>query len=185
MSAVRADSISPLFQSAPPAKGAIWFRHQLHPDPDCFNPRPPRRGRLPSNSLTRCLASFQSAPPAKGAISGHPNLDSDCSFQSAPPAKGAMRAFPAVAVVGLFQSAPPAKGAIGKSHPNLYTTHVSIRAPREGGDFHDFYKFMVFKFQSAPPAKGAISSAQWNSPVTLSFQSAPPAKGAIDGFGIG
>ena len=39
------------FQSAPPAKGAIF---SVKPDSTltaCFNPRPPRRGRLPSRPL--------------------------------------------------------------------------------------------------------------------------------------
>jgi len=39
-----------------------------------------------------------------------------------------------VMLVISFQSAPPVKGAILKPFHGLSCAHVSIRAPREGGD---------------------------------------------------
>jgi len=56
-----------VFQSAPPAKGAIEVR-----------------------SLAHHLQMFQSAPPAKGAMGKERGVALPGMFQSAPPAKGAI-----------------------------------------------------------------------------------------------
>ena len=78
------------FQSAPPAKGAIKWTHAAsrtqsvsirapreggdecmsasQSRDECFNPRPPRRGRYGSGSVLGFDPLFQSAPPAKGAM---------------------------------------------------------------------------------------------------------------------
>jgi len=78
-----------MFQSAPPAKGATLvngleaghvgvsirapreggdIRSPRFPTSlRCFNPRPPRRGRLFADFREEIVLAFQSAPPAKGA----------------------------------------------------------------------------------------------------------------------
>ncbi len=56
-------------------------------------------------------------------------------FQSAPPVKGATIYGSISKVAKLFQSAPPVKGATHPRTPARRRTGVSIRAPREGGDW--------------------------------------------------
>ena len=67
---------------------------------------------------------------------GLPNCLPMPKFQSAPPVKGAMGYYNGRKCVFKFQSAPPVKGAIGTSPVASHKRHVSIRAPREGGDIN-------------------------------------------------
>ena len=77
---------------------------------------------------------FQSAPPVKGATPEFGGYLRSKWFQSAPPVKGATGDIPRGALHHAFQSAPPVKGATLQTHQPQPTSHVSIRAPREGGD---------------------------------------------------
>ena len=56
--------------------------------------------------------------------------------------------------------------------------HISIHAPREGGDYCYCDEIHVmFQFQSTPPARGATLQDELDKEGKL-FQSTPPARGA-------
>ena len=57
------------FQSTPPAWGATSARNSFSAKPFCFNPRPPRGGRLQEVAVEFKGDLFQSTPPAWGATS--------------------------------------------------------------------------------------------------------------------
>ena len=82
-----------------------------------------------------------------------------------------------------FQSTPPARGA---TRPQLrilgVSQHISIHAPREGGDVGTINGLPLRRvFQSTPPAKGATASYATLT-TDYGFQSTPPARGG-DGSG--
>ena len=122
-----------------------------------FNPRPPRGGRLLVSNIRRLCKEFQSTPPARGATCGaliacrcgnHFNprpprggrLFADLDdpeyeiFQSTPPARGATICDEIHAFKQPFQSTPPARGATIFPSGEKVVIHISIHAPREGGD---------------------------------------------------
>ena len=104
-----------------------------------FNPRPPRGGRRAGRKRT----------------SGE-NLE----FQSTPPARGATSSIQYEYKGSLFQSTPPARGATDDRHHDGGISHISIHAPREGGDRCGLCGHVVrVEFQSTPPARGATSKA--------------------------
>ena len=80
-----------------------------------FNPRPPRGGRPHSARLSFSPARFQSTPPARGAT---PQIREGI-------------------VLHVFQSTPPARGATQHIITHRGFRHISIHAPREGGDSKD------------------------------------------------
>ena len=78
-----------------------------------------------------------------------------------------------------FNPRPPRGGRPCKSDMIDYGKHISIHAPREGGDLALRYKATTSSFQSTPPARGATSwpPGCW---LPLTFQSTPPARGATN-----
>ena len=78
---------------------------------------------------------FQSTPPAGGATVREMRLVIVKKFQSTPPRGGATGVGVTMFKRLLFQSTPPARGATGRtSLCVLQLPHISIHAPREGGD---------------------------------------------------
>ena len=144
-----------MFQSAPPARGAtglirIWLDGSL----------------------------FQSAPPARGATGGMGQTLAQNKFQSAPPARGATFGHDHATAVVKFQSAPPARGATQRFCPLWGRRHVSIRAPRTGGDGSTGPRTCrTDRFNPRPP-HGGRQSSRLDSASSSTFQSAPPARGA-------
>ena len=148
-----------IFQSTPPARGATTGDAHANRDVWNFNPRPPRGGRLPDVLRDVGVVEFQSTPPARGAtappapptvlaLDFNPRpprggrhqrtrqLVVANGFQSTPPARGATAALPeGFQPQFRFQSTPPARGATLASLIIKATLHISIHAPREGGDF--------------------------------------------------
>ena len=60
-----------------------------------------------------------------------------------------------------FQSTPPARGATGVHGHDLFFGHISIHAPREGGDVAVISVPPMVTFQSTPPARGATAVYTW------------------------
>ena len=104
-----------------------------------------------------------------------------------------------------FQSTPPARGATTAYRRCLQNRHISIHAPREGGDDKRIMAALGIKnfnprpprggrrllihrprslkeFQSTPPARGATNRTRSEMHLTI-FQSTPPARGATQHSG--
>ena len=156
-----AGPFSPLFQSAPPVRGATPSRKARAPVVWSFNPRPPCGGRLSTpagttnpqgfNPRPPCGGrrvwvndslrheTFQSTPRAEGDLGTHLIEQSTQSlFQSTPPVRRAT--YPVRVKVRereqLFQSTPPVRRATtGRAGPAAPVRGVSIHAPRAEGDF--------------------------------------------------
>ena len=147
---------------------------------------------------------FQSTPPSRG---GDIRLSScfplSSQFQSTPPARGAtaaasMSSDPACN----FNPRPPRGGRPRQLEAVCKRCHISIHAPREGGDDRcAASSHPGRKFQSTPPARGAtmlftccdevIGTISIHAPreggdgirirpfkPRVKFQSTPPARGA-------
>ena len=153
-------ALPPAFQSTPPARGATvsGIKAMASAIKD-FNPRPPRGGRpriqrRPSADQPISIHApreggdaapwrrrswawlFQSTPPARGATAASTPSAISCRFQSTPPARGATADRLADTDADIFQSTPPARGATGgEVCPRSARGHISIHAPREGGDY--------------------------------------------------
>ena len=102
-----------VFQSAPPAKGAMQL--QLRP------------GKQPVVSIR--------APREGGDHPPTTNRASRCRFNPRPPRRGRFSPSRLSISQRMFQSAPPAKGAMVAEWNAHKLDVVSIRAPREGGDW--------------------------------------------------
>ena len=105
--------IKALFQSTPPARGATQPLKFPGIGTCDFNPRPPRGGRRREPPHRAARSAFQSTPPARGATIGCYRLSRwICYFNPRPPRGG--------------------------RHQHIIThrgfRHISIHAPREGGD---------------------------------------------------
>ena len=100
-------------------------------------------------------------------------------FQSAPPVKGATLSMPLPTRPITVSIRAPREGGDFWDRLQTQLARVSIRAPREGGDPTLKSNGRKQKFQSAPPVKGATSMADLLVRRTR-FQSAPPVKGATD-----
>ena len=146
------------FQSTPPAWGATRSPPRIRISSTCFNPRPPRGGRLqwPWAALRGIDVSIH-APRVGGdderfssfkaaVVSIHaPRVGGDLGlrvqrnvrslFQSTPPAWGATAADRHREPASVFQSTPPAWGATHSCWLCHGSSIVSIHAPRVGGDF--------------------------------------------------
>ena len=102
-------------------------------------------------------SQFQSTPPARGATAAA-SMSSDpaCNFNPRPPRGGRPRQLEAV----------------------CKRCHISIHAPREGGDDRcAASSHPGRKFQSTPPARGATVQLHPDREISA-FQSTPPARGA-------
>ena len=105
---------------------------------------------------------------------------SEFLFQSTPPARGATRRW-------RFDSFPrnhisihaPREGGDWFPEKSCIFIDISIHAPREGGDFNRSSIGSSFcRFQSTPPARGATSDSDATMVDCETFQSTPPARGA-------
>ena len=104
-------------------------------------------------SLIDALVSIR-APREGGDGHGCWWLWRGCWFQSAPPVKGATTP-DRLAFGGItFQSAPPVKGATVDARACGRARDVSIRAPREGGDFFVVGGFIVRVVSIRAPREG-------------------------------
>ena len=151
----------PIFQSTPPARGATPanFKAFIQWAYANFNPRPPRGGRLVLTCpWTGATIPFQSTPPARGATADTVTANNKTI---------------------LFQSTPPARGATCCKKPSVYSSGISIHAPREGGDSaYGLNPCYQAGFQSTPPARGATPLLRVRHNIIIVFQSTPPARGA-------
>jgi hypothetical protein len=78
----------------------------------------------------------------------------------------------------MFQSTPPAWGATVQRHISCGDHHVSIHAPRVGGDQNLCHLFrLLMCFNPRPPRGGRLVITPSLVPVSM-FQSTPPAWGA-------
>ena len=100
-------------------------------------------------------------------------------FNPRPPRGGRLRPTSSVGRIRVFQSTPPARGATLLPVQFVHQPHISIHAPREGGDEdrHGCSGVYPGAFQSTPPARGATSTEQRVNACST-FQSTPPARGA-------
>ena len=174
----------PAFQSTPPARGAtigVWSKSML---PSWISIHAPREGGDVTTILNSGIpVDFNPRPPRGGRPPEVAIPTSGCTFQSTPPARGA--------TAEGFTSATTAH-------------HISIHAPREGGDCNAMlHRAIMSDFNPRPPRGGrlrfAVPSfyrkdfnprpprggrlltgvfALW----LLRFQSTPPARGATRGW---
>ena len=127
---------SSCFNPRPPRGGRLG----LSPGRDrevrmSFNPRPPRGGRPERRMpVPRHEETFQSAPPARGATQGPRSRSTDHrSFNPRPPRGGRLAGALKNDERG-FNPRPPRGGRPVATVVNRRVQHVSIRAPRAGGD---------------------------------------------------
>ena len=88
--------------------------------------------------VTSGFGKFQSTPPARGATY-RPDVPDDYQrFQSTPPARGATYTCSCnFSTVKYFNPRPPRGGRLLVSYDPHQPFHISIHAPREGGDSKD------------------------------------------------
>ena len=143
---------------------------------------------------------FQSTPPARGATSSMGMMAQKPVFQATPPARGATPYYQLFVLSPVFQSTPPARGATACRFGLHYTRHISIHAPREGGDNiiapkpikkkisihapreggdHSLFNGMSWPsdFNPRPPRGGRLPATADGASAAV-FQSTPPARGA-------
>ena len=174
-------TVSNVFQSTHPARGAthpaslIPFRSMdfnprtprgvrlvvpiLNPFKGYFNPRTPRGVRPYVGALQGIAGQFQSTHPARGATRYPLNSSYDRQFQSTHPARGATGWISAlVAQMGISIHAPREGCDLQVGLLSLAVGAISIHAPREGCDvgLPDIVSSPV-RFQSTHPARGATS----------------------------
>ena len=123
------------FQSTPPARGATcccyrWVRYYWN-----FNPRPPRGGRRAFSlvSYRGYLISIH-APREGGDDYNSKTKTKNKNFNPRPPRGGRQQRGTRVPRRQGFQSTPPARGATKANNGIKIIQHISIHAPREGGD---------------------------------------------------
>ena len=148
---------TPSFNPRPPRGGRLERPRTILKDKD-FNPRPPARGATPAGQERSANHPyFNPRPPRGGRPLFFRVFHIKRYFNPRPREGGRLRA-PAIQSVQqtLFQSTPPARGATGCRRLQTVQKHISIHAPREGGDecCEDTLNAWC-KFQSTPPARGA------------------------------
>ena len=95
---------------------------------------------------------FQSTPPAREATYIYVIAFLNVTFQSTPPAREATKSERLRRSELMFQSTPPAREATFCAFQSFHKIHVSIHAPREGGDNHiAFAKIRKPGFNPRPP----------------------------------
>ena len=125
-----------VFQSTPPVRGATSVAMKYMTTPFHFNPRPPCGGRLHQVSyLFLELIAFQSTPPVRGATC-IPCADRPAQqdFNPRPPCGGRPRPFPPLRRCSHISIHAPRAGGDLASSPWTYHKIISIHAPRAGGD---------------------------------------------------
>ena len=122
---------------------------------------------------------FQSTPPARGATKNEAACGTCREFQSTPPARGA--------------TLPRGAGGQGQQHISIHAPReggdgplpardlaviISIHAPREGGDVHKSYSGNPIPDFNPRPPRGGRRCTSENFRIASLFQSTPPARGA-------
>ena len=147
------------FQSTPPARGATagGIRGGDHTVISIHAPR--EGGDDTSSRLAALTENFNPRPPRGGRPHSARLSFSPARFQSTPPARGATPQIREGIVLHVFQSTPPARGATQHIITHRGFRHISIHAPREGGDIViQIIAVRLVAFQSTPPARGATES---------------------------
>ena len=150
-----------LFQSTPPREGGDTIPVGTLPtSTTSFQSTPPARGATKVIPRPSPCSKFQSTPPARGATAGQSGLVAASVFQSTPPARGATAEYHSKELLVLFQSTPPARGATVGVGVSFYVQHISIHAPREGGDECLFrVRAATAYFNPRPPRGGRLSAS--------------------------
>ena len=101
--------------------------------------------------------THRSTPPARGAtLRPDGATEGGGDFNPRPPRGGRLHKLEIRRMRKQFQSAPPARGATALLRHRDAVFRISIRAPREGGDWEDVCHYKgATRFQSAPPVRGA------------------------------
>ena len=146
----------PYFNPRPP-RGGRRAPKDAGRHPGHFNPRPPRGGRPARAKYLQSLSLFQSTPPARGAtLSALTCGPSPAYFNPRPPRGGRPLMAELRSRRKHFNPRPPRGGRRPHLKQIVPQTHISIHAPREGGDAnHDTTLVLGRTFQSTPPARGA------------------------------
>ena len=189
------------FQSTPPVWGATAPK-LAGDDRKNISIHAPRGGGDPTSPWgAGATTGFQSTPPVWGATNGKAISTDELKFQSTPPVWGAtcsgmghsvwLRHFnprppcggrqgiaSTVGHVGQFQSTPPVWGATNGYFGPPYEGHISIHAPRVGGDrCGPSYGGWWTNFNPRPPCGGRLLRVvSWM--YLFKFQSTPPVWGA-------
>ena len=142
----------------------------------CFNPRPPRGGRLARWDAELRLYEFQSTPPTRGATAPRHPIDLDMTrFNPRPPRGGRQPCVDKNPPLSGFNPRPPRGGRHPRLRPIARICAVSIHAPHAGGDIrcHSDAGRSAVSIH-APHAGGDVPGQSCHAP----FQSTPPTRGA-------
>ena len=143
---------------APRVGGDDRHRVRLHQGV-AFQSTPPVWGATPSMSGPMGNFAFQSMPPVWGAtrtprICFWPISD----FNPRPPCGGRLCRAPCAASAPYFNPRPPCGGRLDVAQCRVGGAHISIHAPRVGGDLSGLrLRIEPAVFQSTPPVWGATS----------------------------
>ena len=129
--------------------------------------------------MIRPSAVFQSTPPARGATEDmREQLVARPHFNPRPPRGGRLRGREGGCRPRYFNPRPPRGGRLLGQQEQGAVAHISIHAPREGGDSDIFGKQNhSLRFQSTPPARGATLSSGVASLGSYNFNPRPPRGG--------
>ena len=168
------------FQSTPPARGAtnlyravsFFFSISIHApreggdfpqlreliDKTLFQSTPPARGATSYLRSTAVRLHISIHAPREGGDFQNFHHSTSCvQFQSTPPARGATQ-WSWRHTIGHFDfnPRPPRGGRLPLRRADRVREHISIHAPREGGDSGThLFCYSGDRFQSTPPARGA------------------------------
>ena len=121
---------------------------------------------------------FQSTPPVRGATRSDPAYSALSPFQSTPPVRGATSEKFEGYLAAAFQSTPPVRGATIQICSECGEEHISIHAPRAGGDKNLAWKDSVGTVISIhAPRAGGDCSAQTVHTAYPYFNPRPPCGG--------
>ena len=120
------------------------------------------------------------APPRGGAtLAVYLGTDFPSHFNPRPPRGGRRCGCRRSSVPLYFNPRPPRGGRRPEARPSIRTMHISIHAPREGGDFAVTVDcFHSVKISIHAPREGGDSITEAGIKSLWEFQSTPPARGA-------
>ena len=122
---------------------------------------------------------FQSTPPARGATLTTSAQMQACTFQSTPPARGATARGGYTNIwMHISIHAPREGGDAGFPVRTGPASNISIHAPREGGDARGGYTNIWMHISIHAPREGGDIVDRGAVLVWIPFQSTPPARGA-------
>ena len=99
-----------------------------------FNPRPREGGDIPEQVAISYWDISIHAPRKGGDPPRAVRPTRQIDFNPRPPRGGRRIHLPITFGISVFQSTPPARGATTRHHGHQHDRHISIHAPREGGD---------------------------------------------------